>query len=517
MDGLGKGVSEITYTSIDEDDDVMVSAELFSAPPSPSPGPAMLQDSLCLARRSRNPPRFAHRKPRSAPQSSHNGPNPRRNDRARRSRQRAPQRIVSSGSDSAMVTSDVEREMQEMESVDNAIARREHLCDFPVREPRARDTSRLRRTSPTSLLPMRETQRQSRQLARAGRVQAKAEVGQALLAAASAAREARTARREHMRRFYENWQNPFGMASELVSESSAFNFVPYDAAAADMLVRRSHLRQIRNLERKSRERDHRRIAADRCLNLTLAQPCRLPPPMITTPFAALLSLPEPEPESPSMEAEVEEALFAPSSPVSSVMSDPPEYEPPTPPLRLTLPRHLRPRPPPLAPSNEVPAYGWLAEQSGGSYNRRRRPSPPPPFNAQTDCQTLIAPHFIDEDEDDEDEVEADDVFRRSPSVRGSALAAVPVRPRFSNMREAVAAPASPRIVGAFPDGGNLLPPVEMLAPTPVHARSSFEAALDMEEGDEADDVLGDDNDDGHEELDSQPVLSTFGRLLRFWR
>jgi hypothetical protein len=417
-----------------------------------------------------------------------------------------------------MITSDVEREMQEMESVDNVIARREHLCDFPVREPRARDTSRLRRTSPTSLLPMRETQRHFRQLARSGRAQVKAEVGQALLAAALAAREGRAARRDYMRKFYDNWHNPFGITSELVSAPLALRIVPFDAAAAEAVLRRSHRRQIRNLERKSRERDHRRIAADRSISLTLAQPCRLPPPAITTPFAALIALPELEPEAPSLEAEVEDALFAPSSPGTSVMSDPPEYEPPTPPIRLALPLHLRPRPAPPAPSNEVPAYGWLAEQSGGSYNRRRTPSPPPPFNAQTDCQTLIAPHFIDDDEDDEEEEEQeeDGVYPRSPTIRVARPAAAPVR-RPQRPEEAIAARALPRIVGAFPETTNLLPPVEIIAPTPIHTRSSFEAALDMEEGDEADEALGDDNDDVNEEQDSRPVLSTLGRFLRFWR
>jgi hypothetical protein len=172
---------------------------------------------------------------------------------------------------------------------------------------------------------------------------------------------------------------------------------------------------------------------------------------------------------------------------------------------------------PCASSNEVPAYGWLAEQSGGSYNRRRTPSPPPPFNAQTDCQTLIAPRFIDDDEEDEYEVDNDDVFRRSPSVRHAALVAVPPRARLSSTWEQVAVNDPPRVVGAFPEMNNLLPPVEILAPNPIHTRSSFEAALDMEEGDEADEALGDGSNDVYEEQESRPVLSTLGRLLRFWR
>lgn len=130
----------------------------------------------------------------------------------------------------------------------------------------------------------------------------------------------------------------------------------------------------------------------------------------------------------------------------STVSDPPAYDSATYPRHIPCPPHVRPRLPPT-PVHRLPSYAT------NRYSRRS-PSPPPPYNAETDRQTLILPMFIGEDDDDEDE---------------NAVAGV-----------AVSAASEQRVVGAFPssigDGWG----------QDEGRRNRFDAALEMEEGADAD-------------------------------
>jgi hypothetical protein len=176
------------------------------------------------------------------------------------------------------------------------------------------------------------------------------------------------------------------------------------------------------------------------------------------------------------------------SPAPTDRSDPPEYdsEHDLPvlmpyPVRLGAPPRRRPDPPVLLPEYIDDVYRYS----------RRSPSPPPPYNAHTDRQTLVAPVFIDEDEDNDDQR----VLDRLPGL-------LPV--------------AEPIIVGAFP-GAHAAPAVRQ---EPAY-RNGFDAALDIEEGvagDEEEQVEGLFGDEGAGEAEVVPVLGAIGGWLgRVWR
>ncbi|WRT68636.1 uncharacterized protein IL334_005614 [Kwoniella shivajii] len=192
------------------------------------------------------------------------------------------------------------------------------------------------------------------------------------------------------------------------------------------------------------------------------------------------------------------AVETPPSPAQSetslVISDPPEYEFPFYPVVLSRPTNLpssapRRRVVPTQPDH-LPAY--LPDR----WNNRS-PPPPPPYNARTDCHTLIAPVFIEDsedehqDEDDEDEDEDDEPGLASPlvSVRREG------RGRFTS--------PEPRVIGSFPSR-------RLFAPTPIRANidpiRAFEAALDLEEGAEEDEaaIIDDDMDEDDTEEDVIP-------------
>lgn len=173
------------------------------------------------------------------------------------------------------------------------------------------------------------------------------------------------------------------------------------------------------------------------------------------------------------------------SPAPTDRSGPPDYdsEPDLPvlmpyPVRLGAPPRRRPDPPVLLPEYIDNVYRYS----------RRSPSPPPPYNAHTDRQTLVAPVFIDEDEDNDDQR----VLDRLPVV------------------------AEPIIVGAFP-GAHAAP---ALRQEPAY-RNGFDAALDIEEGvagDDEEQVEGLFGDEGAGEAEAAPVLGAIGGWLgRVWR
>ncbi|WVR09399.1 hypothetical protein IAU60_006466 [Kwoniella sp. DSM 27419] len=187
---------------------------------------------------------------------------------------------------------------------------------------------------------------------------------------------------------------------------------------------------------------------------------------------------------------------------SSTVSDPPEYEFPF--YTVVMPRSAhrlaaalstpRARAPVLSRvrqvSDHLPAYAvdrWT----------NRSPPPPPPYNARTDCQTLIAPVFIeDEDSEDDGEEGLDEVDLASPLVP-------------SRQRQASLSPALERnldMVGAFP------PQLarRLFAPTPVRPTvdpiRAFEAALDLEEGGDDEAARVDDEMFAEEEGDEEDVV-----------
>ena len=81
-----------------------------------------------------------------------------------------------------------------------------------------------------------------------------------------------------------------------------------------------------------------------------------------------------------------------STPIS-VMSDPPEYDQ-VPPLPMALVQ-ARPAPVVSPPPYQAGRHGLRGRYAGGT------PSPPPPINAQTDREVLIPAHFISDDEGEE--------------------------------------------------------------------------------------------------------------------
>ncbi|KAK4689176.1 hypothetical protein P7C73_g929, partial [Tremellales sp. Uapishka_1] len=166
------------------------------------------------------------------------------------------------------------------------------------------------------------------------------------------------------------------------------------------------------------------------------------------------------------------------APSASAGVSPPRYEFPFFPIIQPRPRHAPTRSiRRVSGPNEPPIYVSHA------YNRRS-PSPPPPYNARTDRQTLIAPVFI------ADDLEEEATLR---DIRPDGGAVLP-RPRI----------VTPTIVGAFPVESAIVTPVS------VRPRSAWEAALDLEEGEEVEDAF--------DEVVHRPVLGTLGRWFGgLWR
>ncbi|WWC71334.1 uncharacterized protein I206_105288 [Kwoniella pini CBS 10737] len=168
----------------------------------------------------------------------------------------------------------------------------------------------------------------------------------------------------------------------------------------------------------------------------------------------------------------------PGSPVqsesSTVLSDPPEYELPMFPIisARPIPRSRRIMVAPDVLPDYVPDR-W----------NNRSPPPPPPYNARTDCQTLIAPIFIeDEDENSFSDSENEDEGNNEEALISPMILA---RSRRGISPEL-------RVIGSFPSR-------QLFQPTPIPARSrlidpirSFENAIELEEGieEETDDVEG---------------------------
>lgn len=168
---------------------------------------------------------------------------------------------------------------------------------------------------------------------------------------------------------------------------------------------------------------------------------------------------------------------------SPAPSEPPEYEFPFYPVIMPVPAHLRPRPAAFQAAPTLPP----------TYIRNLRyrsvsPSPPPPYNASTDRETLVAPIFVEDDPEEE-------AFLSR--IRPSGLFRTPSPERS--------------IVGAFPEVPAPPPPV----PARSH-RSAWEAALDLEEGEE--DLVEGNFEDERDVTQEVPVFGPIGRLLgRVWR
>jgi len=144
----------------------------------------------------------------------------------------------------------------------------------------------------------------------------------------------------------------------------------------------------------------------------------------------------------------------PSSDRSS--SPPPEYVPP---ISLPISQSTRAR---ITSRSHLPRYHT------NQYSNRS-PSPPPPYNAHTDCETLVSPIFID-DEDEEEHLMA--------RIRPAAIR--------SPTPELVQ-----RMIGAFPEEENRVEQVigTVRGGTDVRVREmdsriAWDRALELEEADE---------------------------------
>lgn len=343
---------------------------------------------------------------------------------------RRPARSDSGSDDDRMITSDVERDM---ERVDNEVKRRESHRAFPARLPGQFTTAKLVRKSPTSLLPIRARPahlRSEKSVHRRERVKGmygfpKVMVGQLLLAAAEEGREARERRRNHLlvankrldklfelRNYFSGPAQALLPAAPVVEPKLPMYELTDDEDIDIDTTYRTRSQRAKDILRNRTLRDKRRLYADR--SKRNVEPTRLPPPIISPSFRPILLSPVIQPQAQIQSPliphlahttfEPEIPLARASSParsetmsIASEMSEPPEYEEPPMPLRISLPPHLRPRPAPRPPSNEVPEYTSLP---GTDYSRRS-PPPPPPFNAQTDHHVLVAARFLDDDEDDQ--------------------------------------------------------------------------------------------------------------------
>ncbi|WWC63534.1 uncharacterized protein I303_106137 [Kwoniella dejecticola CBS 10117] len=190
------------------------------------------------------------------------------------------------------------------------------------------------------------------------------------------------------------------------------------------------------------------------------------------------------------------------SSVVTVISEPPEYE---------FPFHS------IASARSMPRIrrmiirpDVLPDYAPDRWNNRS-PPPPPPYNARTDCQTLIAPVFIEDDEDDDDHI---DTRSDGEDDGEEALISPMIASRVpTGSRRRIASP-EPRVIGSFPSRA-------LFQPTPIPARSrlidpirSFENALELEEGieEETDDVEGHLDGDAEEGQEEAEDVGPTGRV-----
>ncbi|KIR99135.1 hypothetical protein L804_03757 [Cryptococcus deuterogattii 2001/935-1] len=204
-------------------------------------------------------------------------------------------------------------------------------------------------------------------------------------------------------------------------------------------------------------------------------------------------------EVESEDDELEESRPGPSPVITeaSIRSDPPQYEPPSQfsgehSVAISVIRHIAHRPrartPPREPE-QLPTYTldrWSA----------RSPPPPPPYNAQTDRQTIIAPRIVPEEETPRE----DEVYHFGGIVR---------RPS-SARRDPSPGPAH-QIAGAYPGPAQQ---ARIIAPFPVRplvdAARAFEAAVDLEEGEDVEREIWEGEE--REEDEPQP-LGALQRVL----
>lgn len=257
------------------------------------------------------------------------------------------------------------------------------------RLPGQHTTAKLRRKSPSSLLPIRE-RRQHVSVSRGSKFARPtvAVVGQMLLAAVQAVQGDRLRRREAMAKHH---KRTFGYQPSTNPDQWGIIVPPVQKMTRGG-VRLSRW-SLKTLKRRA-ARDLRRRIADHAWRMRNTEMTTLPPPLISPNSIPCALLPPSPPSSPAPST-VESELSIPDSP--------PVYcDPCANPLivRPNLSQRTRVNIPQMETS-ALPAYRWLGRQGGGQYNRRS-PSPPPPFNAQTDCQVVIAARFIDDDESEEE-------------------------------------------------------------------------------------------------------------------
>lgn len=206
-------------------------------------------------------------------------------------------------------------------------------------------------------------------------------------------------------------------------------------------------------------------------------------------------------EVESEDDELEESRRGPSPVITeaSIRSDPPQYEPPSQfsgehSVVISSIRHIAHRPrartPPREPE-QLPTYTldrWSA----------RSPPPPPPYNAQTDRQTIIAPRIVSEEETPRD----DEVYHFGGIVR-----------RRSSARGDPSPEPAHQIAGAYPGPAQQ---VRIIAPIPVRplvdAARAFEAAVDLEEGEDVEREIW---EGGEREEDEPRAFGALQRVLRF--
>ena len=153
------------------------------------------------------------------------------------------------------------------------------------------------------------------------------------------------------------------------------------------------------------------------------------------------------------------------SDTSTTISGPPNYDDIEPPMPISLPIARPPQPPRPAPQRiprrqinnaHPPAYQHFLPLRGAAYSHTRTPSPPPPFNAQTDCQTLIAPVFVEDDEDEERvmrRITPSGQLRPSPAPFSSGIeddAHRAVSGQYGQSRAMERVVSDPIVIGAFP-------------------------------------------------------------------
>ena len=513
----------------DDEDDRMVSASLAAVPDSPTPLPRQPRRPLVLTLKPiRKPLLTSHQVIKVK-------------EKAIRKAQ-IYRRPASFSDEDMMITSEIE---QELTVVNKQVVRRTRLNQFSERLPGQFTSAHLRRTSPSSLLPMRE----KRQHLRADYAKVTMFCGQVLLAEMKEMREKRQSRYRAMSAF----NRKFDLRQSGVQLLNPLKiFKPLDALP---VARKSTLNGIWC---KRLIRDRKRRMADKAYRMDHAQPCRISPPLLSPSFEPInLLSPETrnmicastpgeeileEVEEVEYEAMTEISMDRSSTqssirvqedrPSSPTLSEPPEYEEQPPDLPTRLPIQSR-RPLVHRPPVEAPRYVWLNSIAGGEYTRRS-PSPPPPFNAQTDREVVVPARFdpnhrrgrsldrIDSSLWFDPDFVAPPRRRRSPE-RGM----IGAFPSLSGQPQPISVTSS--ALPVMPTARPVPVPAErIIAPVPVRRiemRSNWEAALDLEEGEiEDDDVEGalgneetiESSEEGIEE--GGAVLGRLGRLVRsVWR